>query len=130
MPQRLVQAQACFAAEAAHHRGPRHGSELANTLDTQAMHGAHSLMREPEGLHGQGRNSVDCPAWWNNPALAEPRNGPCRTGHIGDRRAGMNPVVLHTINQLLEQSLLAAKEMLHSRDVDPDAVRRIGCDDR
>ena len=105
-------------------------AKLANTLDTQAMHGAHRLMREPEGLHGQGRNSIDRPAWWNNSALAEPRNGPCRTGHVGDRCAGMNPVILHSINQLLEQSLFTTEEMLHSRDVDPDSVWRIGCDDR
>ena len=42
----------------------------------------------------------------------------------------MNPVVLDTIDQLLEQSFLTTEEMLHSRDVDPDAVRRIGRNNR
>ena len=126
----LIEPQGRVLAEAPDHRRAGHGGELADPLDAETMEGAQGIGREPQGPDRQGRDGIDGPTRRNDAAWAVARHGPGGAGGVGHRGDGGDALPIETPREVPEQLLLAAEEMRDARDVDPEAVGRIGCHHR
>ena len=132
MAEGLIEPQGDILPETPGHRRTRHGRQLADALDPETVERVEGRQGESASAStGRIATVIDRPARRDDPVVAITRHRPGRPGAIGDSGSRRDALGAQA-RERGRRSMLSSppREMRRAGNVDPDAVGRIGGDDR
>ena len=120
----LIKAQADILPEPACHGCARHGGELTDAVDTQAIQAFDDRGRQTQACHRKPFDGSHGFSGRHDRAVSISRHGPGRARCIGDARQGVEALRGKPSDKIGNELFFSPEERRRARDIDPDSIRR------